>query len=92
MQFQYLKNMFELQMQFLAKFNLSLIIFNGNPWFRFLIENKFSKISTTEKITNKFNIYFFEIHNEQAILFDKFFTLYFWVDRQASVSNYSRFN
>jgi len=77
-QLEYLKESYFSQLHFVKPIQPRLYVFNGNPWFNFLIKNniveKFEKI----EITSKFNIYLFYISKTPAILFDKFFTSHFF--------------
>jgi hypothetical protein len=77
-QLEYIKRRFETNLNFIIQFRPKLFIFNGNIWHTLLIKNnlvaKYEKVSISEK----FNLYFFEIQTIRCVLFDKFFQRHFW--------------
>jgi len=77
-QLAYLKESYFSQLEFAQTIQPRLYIFNGNPWYRLLIENNIINDFEKIQITPKFNIYFFKIGSVTAILFDKFFTSHFF--------------
>ena len=78
MQLNYLKRRFNNNLDFIIQFRPKLFIFNGNIWFILLIKNKFVEKYHKVSISEKFNLYFFEIQNIHCVLFDKFFQSHFW--------------
>ena len=77
-QLTYLKESYFSQLDFIEPFQPKLFLFNGNPWYKFLIENHIITNFEKIQITPKFNIYFFKISSTPAVLFDKFFTSHFF--------------
>jgi len=77
-QFAYIKKRFEMLIVHAITKNPRLLIFNGNPWYRFLIDGKIVKDFEKVEVTPKFDLYFFKVGNTNAILFSKFFTSHFF--------------
>lgn len=77
-QLQYLKESYFSHIEFAQSIQPRMYIFNGNAWYRLLIENEIVTDFEKVQITPKFNVYFFKIGDTLAILFDKFFTSHFF--------------
>ena len=72
-------------LDFITKFNPKLLLFNGNPWYVLLIKHNLIREYNKIQISNKFNLYFFEIEGITSVLFDKFFQAHYW-----GITNYDR--
>jgi hypothetical protein len=78
LQLDYISQRFKNNLRFARTHKPSLIIFNGNVWYILLIKYGFIQNYEKVKVTEKFNIYFFEIEDIPSVLFDKFFQRHFW--------------
>jgi hypothetical protein len=61
LQLNYLTMRFNNSLNFIVKFNPKLFIFNGNPWYILLIKHGLVQKYEKVQVSEKFNIYFFEI-------------------------------
>ena len=72
-------------LDFITKFNPKLLLFNGNPWYLLLIKHNLIREYNKIQVSNKFNLYFFEIEGITSVIFDKFFQVHYW-----GITNYDR--
>jgi hypothetical protein len=77
-QLDYLKGRFRNNVDFIIRFKPKLFIFNGNIWYILLIKNSLVEKYQKASLSDKFNLYFFEIEGIPCVLFDKFFQRHFW--------------
>ena len=90
----YLTSRFQNSLRFIVKFGPKLFIFNGNPWYVLLIKHNLIKGYEKVQITDRFNLYFFDLEEIPCVLFDKFFQRHFWgitdYDRKTTIPNLIR--
>lgn len=78
-QMSYLKKRLDLGINFLKKQNnLKLIIFNGKPLYRMLIDNGLVDFYKEIEINKKVSMYFFQLDGIPCVLFEKFITKEYW--------------
>jgi hypothetical protein len=77
-QLKFLKNRYQRGIDFISQFSPKLIIFNGKIWDTLLIRNKLIDDPVRFSLTEKFNLYFFELSETPCVLFDKFFQRHYW--------------
>jgi hypothetical protein len=78
LQFDCISLRFENNPRFARKHKPSLFIFNGNTWYIILIKHGLIQNNEKIKVTEKFNVYFFELEDISSVLFDEFFQRHFW--------------
>ncbi|MGI0033252.1 MAG: hypothetical protein ACRD97_08285 [Nitrososphaeraceae archaeon] len=81
-QFEYLKNRYKSNIEFIEPYNPKLYIFNGRIWKTLLIKPNLIKEYVKVPVSPEFNIYFFELAGIPSVLFDKFFTKPFLDNRK----------
>lgn len=84
-QLDYMKIRLKANLDFITKFKPKLLLFNGNPWYVLLIKHNLVTEYDKIQVSNKFNLYFFEIEGITNVLFDKFFQAHYW-----GITNYDR--
>lgn len=73
LQLEYINQRFRNNLRFARKHESRLFIFNGNTWYVLLIKHGLIQNYQKVKVTEKFNIYFFEIEgNHRYYLTDSF--------------------
>ena len=85
-QLAYLTERYKAGLEFIRRYNPQLLIFNGNIWRNLLVKNNLVQVDEKVPITQKFNMYFFKLHDIPCVLFDKFFQRHFW-----GISNNDRY-
>jgi hypothetical protein len=78
LQLDYISQRLRNNIKFARKHKPSLFIFNGNAWYILLIRHGLIQNYEKVEVTDKFNIYFFEIKGIHSVLFNKFFQRHFW--------------
>ena len=85
-QLAYLTERYKASLEFIRRYSPKLLIFNGNIWRNLLVKNNLVQVDEKVPITQKFNMYFFKLHDIPCVLFDKFFQRHFW-----GISNKDRY-